>query len=94
MVNPEFGGDIYYWHGTSEARKLCILIKTDIEIELKEVLQDTDGRNMQQDCIMQEKSVTISNVYDPNKDDPDLFYWITKKDRTVWYRPQDNRSGF
>ncbi len=63
----EFGGKIYYSYGTSEARCVCIIITNNIAIEVKDIIKDTEGRYIQLNVMLEGKSLSLINLYGPNK---------------------------
>ncbi len=69
----EWGGKIYYAHGTSESRGVCTMIKNNANIDVHEQICDSEGRYLILICTIQEKKVVLVNVYGPNKDDPIFF---------------------
>ena len=75
----EWGGQAYFCHGTNEARGVCILIKNNVDFQLKHTHKDLEGRLLQISGTLQDKSITISNIYGPNKDDVKFFTNVQEK---------------
>ena len=75
----EWGGQAYFSHGTSEARGVCILIKNNVDFELKNITKDKEGRFLQISGTLQDRSMSIANIYGPNKDDILFFSYIQEK---------------
>ena len=72
----EFGGDIYYSHGTTSSKGVCILVKKGTEFHVVKKFSDNDGRVIA--CEFQsidnpEIGFSIINIYAPNKDQPSFF---------------------
>ena len=72
----EWGGRAFFSNGTSDARGVCILVKNNIDIEIANVTRDTQGRYLQLNGTLQDKSISIANVYAPNNDDIQFFEYI------------------
>ena len=64
----EWGGDIYYSHGQSNSRGVCIML--NIEHNNHQIYIDPDGRYIILDTTIFGKRLTLMNLYAPNKDDP------------------------
>ncbi len=73
MWRAEWGGKIYFAHGDSDARGVCILLKNDIDFEVENCFSDENGRYLILDSKIQGKKITLCNIYGPNKDNPDFF---------------------
>ena len=70
----ERGGDIYFSHGTSNSRGVCILCNPHVSFSLVDIQRDTDGRVIIMNAIFSNLyPLTLVNVYAPNKDDPSFF---------------------
>ena len=69
----EWGGQIYFSHGTSQSRGVAILIPDDIYQNLTIVSEtkDTDGRLLHIDFTYEDMTITLINVYAPTKDHQD-----------------------
>ena len=66
----ELGGNIYFSHGETNAKGVCIMIKNTHIIH--NVHFDTSGRYIMIDISMNERRFTLFNIYAPNQDDPNL----------------------
>ena len=75
----EWGGQVYFNHGSNDSKGVCILIKNNVDFEIQKVTRDTEGRFIQVCGMLQNKSVSISNVYGPNRDDVKFFTDIQEK---------------
>ena len=69
----EWGGEILFSHGTTQARGVAILFKKSSSLCVKEKGSDTDGRFAY--CVVQDNStnICIATVYSPNRDSPSFF---------------------
>ncbi len=77
--NAEIGGKIYNSHGTSKARGVCIIIKNNIDIGVKDIIKDSEGRYIELNVMLEGKSFSLVNLYCPNKDSPDFFTKVQDK---------------
>ena len=78
----EWGGNILFSHGTSQAQGVCILL--DSKIPYKIIAQKSNDEGRMIACQLQStddptKGVTICNIYGPNKDRPEFFTSIFNK---------------
>ena len=56
----EWGGRIYFSHGTSQARGTMILIKKTARIKVHNICSDPEGRYIMLDVAHEKKSVHVS----------------------------------
>ena len=57
----------FFAHGTNHSCGVMILIREDLEFELKSVNQDHEGRSFIIDAVVQGSDYVFANVYAPNK---------------------------
>lgn len=69
----EYGGNIFYSHGTSEARGVAILFKRGLVYQIKDIKKDLDGRFIAIEVKVEDITYLLCNVYSPNEDDPSFF---------------------
>ena len=69
----EWGGKIYYSHGLSNSRGVCILFKPGLSPTIHEIKRDDQGRVLCIDVEMSDTRFTLANIYAPNNDNPDFF---------------------
>ena len=69
----EWGGDIYYSHGTNTARGTCILIEKSLGKQVHDVIVDAEGRYVILDIEIGNIRLTLASIYGPNLDDSDFF---------------------
>lgn len=84
----QWDGNIIFSHGESNSRGVCILFKDNLDIIIKKEIIDKEGRYIILDVVMNEKQMTLVNIYAPNKDDPDFFVAVSNLIETL---PNDNR---
>ena len=73
LWKSEFGGKIYFSHGTSQARGVAILIRKNVNIDICDVERDADGRFLLVRTKYLENKLALINMYAPNIDDPGFF---------------------
>ena len=64
---------IFSSHGTNDARGVCILLKNDFEHEIHEIIRDEEGRYIILDISINQKRITLANIYGNNIDTPKLY---------------------
>lgn len=64
----DWGGTVYFSHGTSSRKGVAILIPPKLDIIVKDEKRDDDGRILILDTSTDYGPLTISNVYFPTKD--------------------------
>ena len=84
----EWGGDIYYSHGTNVARGTCILIKKNLNRIIHDATTDTNGRYTILDIEIGNGRFTLASIYGPNSDDSDFFLDLVS---TIENIENDNR---
>lgn len=77
----EWGGNILFSHGTSTARGVCIMVKKNLNYQIVKSKNDAAGRIVA--CELENiddptKTLTICNIYGPNKDSPSFFLEVIK----------------
>ena len=73
MWHNEWGGNIYYNHGESNAPGVCILFKPRTQFEIKKILQSKTGRAIMIKILYNDTEVVLANIYAPNCDSPEFF---------------------
>ena len=75
----EWGGRIYFAHGSSEARGVCIMFDNSIDFKVLNTIADTEGRYLILDVTLDSKRITLANIYGPNDDKPDFFQKVCEQ---------------
>ena len=73
LWKSQWGGRIYYLHGTNKARGTAILIAKNTPIKVTHQYSDTDGRVVILQVSLENTKLTLSTLYAPTKDDPEFF---------------------
>ena len=76
--SKEWRGKIYFSHGESNARGVCILIKDTCDMSFNNIDRDSEGRYIVGDLKNEMIDIALCNVYGPNHDKPDFFEKIAK----------------
>ena len=75
----EWGGNIIFSHGESNARGVAILTKKGFKGKLSEAEQDGHGRILCCTLQVESRIMCLMNIYAPNTDSPNFFEnWIRK----------------
>ena len=71
----EWGAEILFSHGHTNARGVAVLIKKGFDIDIRLTQTDSIGRLILLKAVIKEENYTIANIYGPNKDaDAVKFY--------------------
>ena len=73
IIKNEWGGDILFLHGESNARGVAILFSRKSGCNIIELEVDGNGRVIQCTINIDGKSVRLCNIYAPNMDDSDFY---------------------
>ena len=63
----QWHGNVYYSHGTNHSKGVLILVSDKLQFELRSVSQDSDGRYVLIDALIQGSPFLLLNIYSPNK---------------------------
>ena len=63
----QYKGKMFYSHGTNHSRGVMILIKDDLEFDLKSSVLDPEGRYILINATVQGSDYLFINIYAPNK---------------------------
>ena len=90
MIRNEWGGDIFYSDGETNARGVAILVRRGLTLEDMSMEKDSEGRMIAISFKIGNKTIYVCNVYAPNVDEPEFFVNIINKihnkshDYIVW----------
>lgn len=68
----EWGGPVYYSHGTNDSRGVAILFEKHVNFEILNTY-GSEGRILMINLNLSGKEITLLNLYAPNKDDITFF---------------------
>lgn len=69
----QWGGEIFYSHGTSSARGTAILISKRYKNNVKSMINDEAGRLVAISIQLQSQMYTVASIYAPNEDNASFF---------------------
>ena len=69
IISQEWGGDSFFCNGSSNSRGVCILVRRGLDMEVKEVRRDNNGRFIFLKTVSAGKSILFGNIYCPNIDE-------------------------
>ena len=74
----EWGGKMLFSHGQSNSKGVAILFKPGTKIIINNVLRDNEGHQLIVQIQHDEFTITLANIYVPNKDEPAFFVSVFK----------------
>ena len=80
--------NIFFSHGESNARGVCILFKASVAVEIHNQISDEFGRFLIVEATIDSKRLALCNVYGPNNDDPSFFVLVNEEITSL---NEDNR---
>ena len=63
----QWQGKFYFSHGSNHSRGVLILARSDLDLRVKSIKSDDDGRFIIMEAEIQDSSFLLVNVYAPNK---------------------------
>ena len=72
----EWGGEVYFSHGTSSARGVAIFVTEKYVKSISNIFRDVEGRILIVDVQENGVLTTVVSIYAPNKDTPSFFQLI------------------
>ena len=66
MWRNEWGGDIFFSHGSTHSRGVCILINPSFRHTIENCNKDRNGRIVSIDLRTDTASISLCNIYAPN----------------------------
>ena len=69
----EWGGEIFFSHGTTNSRGVCILLKNTFSRTIYSCKSDNNGRFLILDIEINNLRFLICSIYGPNRDEPEFF---------------------
>lgn len=72
----EWGGKLYFSHGTNKSKGVAILFKPSLYTLVKNNVEDTEGRYVILHLLVNNQDLILINVYGPNIDSRETFIEI------------------
>ena len=69
----EWGFSTIFSRVSSSSAGVCILFNNNFQFQIKKQFSDPDGRFILVDLKLENKTITLRNIYAPNDDNPNLF---------------------
>ena len=79
LWRKQWRGSIFFSHGESNARGVCVLVKDSLDATIKVASADPEGRYLVLEVEINHRAITVCNVYAPNKDDTSYFEGVFKE---------------
>ena len=79
LWKSQFGSQILFSHGQSNARGVAVFIKRNIKTKIYKTVRDEHGRFLILDIALDQQRITLANIYGPNSDQPDFFREVFTK---------------
>ena len=78
----QWQGKFYFSHGSNHSRGVLILARSDLDLRVKSIKADDDGRFIIMEAEIQDSSFLLVNVYAPNKT-PDQCNFYVKLNKYI-----------
>ena len=62
----EWGGKVYFSHGSSHSKGVMTLVNPNLDVKVEKCIQDTNGRFLILDLLIDELHLILVNIYAPN----------------------------
>jgi len=88
----EWGAEILFSHGGTNARGVAVLIKNGFDIDIMLSQTESSGRLLLFKALIKEENYTIANIYGPNKDAEavQFYHKLSKLLRTNDFGNEEN----
>ena len=71
----DWGGNVYWSHGSKHSRGVCILVKEGFDLEVTDMIADINGRYIIMKVIIQGEYINLMNVYAPNCNNEKVIFF-------------------
>ena len=78
IVQNEWGYKAFFNSYNSRSRGVAILFNNNFEFKINKIFRDQTGNVLIVDIKLSNKSITLINIYGPNKDTPDFYSDLEK----------------
>ena len=79
FIKAEWGYEAYFSSYTTNSRGVMTLINNNFEQKVKRIKTDENGNFMILDMVIEDKEVTLVNIYGPNNDNPQFYEQMKQK---------------
>ena len=77
----EWGGDIFYSHGSKHSRGVMILIRPALKVENTSISGDNNGRVLIVNLTIQDEEFCLANIYAPNDQSVQVDFYTQLKSK-------------
>ena len=88
LWRSEWPGTMYFVHGTSNSKGVCVLVQKGQPMNVHQVCTDPNGRYIIIDIEIDGFRTTLCNIYGPNDDNPEFYVNVIHQIESL---PNDNR---
>jgi len=74
--SAEWGGDIFYSHGSKHSRGVMILIRPTLKVDNTSISGDKNGRVLIVNLTIQDEEFCLANIYAPNDQSLQVDFYI------------------
>lgn len=71
----EWGGEVYYSHGTSQARGVMVLVRPGFDLKVDNIIKGDFGRFIYMKILTQGAQINVLNIYAPNLEAEQLRFY-------------------
>ena len=79
LWRSQWGGNIFYDHGTSQARGVAILTAKSLDFQHVNTIRSKNGRSLIVEVKVNNRKLVWANIYAPNNDDPEFHFSILQQ---------------
>ena len=65
MWEAEWGGKVFFSHGSTHSKGVMILVNPKVELKIEKVISDNNGRYIIIDAMVDDSQVILVNIYAP-----------------------------
>ena len=66
MWEAEWGGKVFFRHGSTHSKGVVILVNPKVELKIEKVISDNNGRYIILDTMVDDSHIILVNIYAPN----------------------------
>ena len=79
FIKADWGYEAYFSSYTTNSRGVMTLINNNFDQNVKRIKTDNNGNFMMLDMVIDDKEITLVNIYGPNNDNPHFFENLKQK---------------
>ena len=86
----QWKGNMFFSHGSSHSRGVLVLVRDNLDFQLRSIKVDSQGRYVFLEVSIQDSPYFLLNIYAPNKCSEQCTFW--KKYQKFWKLLEQNRN--